>query len=186
MTVEAMSWYILSQGGSKSTICMDMNKIWAINRKIIDPIVPRFTAIGSKGQVRLELSGGPTAPFYKTLPRHKKNESLGTKITTFSSHLLIEGADAVLLEEGEEVTLMDWGNCIIRKISKNDNGEISEIQADLHLQGDFRKTKRKLTWLANDEHLVSVKLLEYDSLITEPTINDNFDAIVNPTIEVAT
>ena len=58
-------------------------------------------------------------------------------------------ADALVVKEGEEVTLMDWGNCIIRKIHKDAaSGAVTAIDADVHLEGDFKTTKWKLTWLA--------------------------------------
>ena len=61
----------------------------------------------------------------------------------------IDQADALEIKEGEEVTLMDWGNTIIRKIHKDSvSGTVTGIDADLHLAGDFKTTKWKLTWLA--------------------------------------
>ena len=33
------------QGSSRSVVMMEWDKIWAVNRKVIDPIVPRFTAL---------------------------------------------------------------------------------------------------------------------------------------------
>ena len=61
----------------------------------------------------------------------------------------IDQADALEIKEGEEVTLMDWGNTIIRKIHKDlVSGIVTGIEADLHLAGDFKTTKWKLTWLA--------------------------------------
>jgi glutamyl-tRNA synthetase len=40
--------FILEQGASKNLNNMDMSKLWAVNREIIDPIVPRFTAIAKE------------------------------------------------------------------------------------------------------------------------------------------
>jgi hypothetical protein len=63
LTVEALTEFILyvyfanksdvlltisvvsSQGASKSVTLMDPAKLWAVNKKIIDPIVPRYTAV---------------------------------------------------------------------------------------------------------------------------------------------
>lgn len=50
---------------------------------------------------------------------------------------------------------MHWGNCVFDKIKKNESGEVEEIEATLHLEGDFRKTKKKLHWLANFKGLPS-------------------------------
>jgi len=47
MTVEALKEFIISQEASKTIVLMDMEKLWAINKKIIDPIVPRYTAVAA-------------------------------------------------------------------------------------------------------------------------------------------
>lgn len=48
------------------------------------------------------------------VPRHKKHPAAGNKATTQSSSLWLEQVDVQAVKEGEEVTLMDWGNCFIR------------------------------------------------------------------------
>jgi glutamyl-tRNA synthetase len=45
MTVEALRAYILSQGASQREISLEWDKIWTINKRIIDPIAPRHTAL---------------------------------------------------------------------------------------------------------------------------------------------
>ena len=47
-----------------------------------------------------------------------------------------------------QVTLMDWGNAIIRTITRDAEGRVTALAGDLHLAGDFKKTKKKLTWLS--------------------------------------
>jgi len=179
----ALEEFILSQGASKNINLMDMSKLWAINKALIDPIVPRYTAVAKEGAVLVKLSNGPAHMEGLTRPRHKKNAELGNKVVQTFHHIYIEGEDAKLAFDGEEVTLMDWGNCIFKKVKKNDSGNVIEIDADLHLEGDFKKTKRKLTWLAAIPNaLVPVKLVEYDHLITKPSLaeGDNFENFVNP------
>ena len=44
---------------------------------------------------------------------------------------------------------MDWGNAIIRTITRDAaTGRVTALAGDLHLEGDFKKTKKKLTWLS--------------------------------------
>jgi len=179
----ALEEFILAQGASKNLNMMDMSKLWAINKALIDPIVPRYTAIAKEGAVKVTLKGGPAQMEGLTRPRHKKNPDLGNKVIQIYHEIYIEGEDAKLATENEEITLMDWGNAIFRKIKKDDSGNVVEIEADLHLEGNFKLTKRKLTWLSNvPESLVTVKLLEYDHLITKPTLGeaDKFEDFVNP------
>ena len=73
---------------------------------------------------------------------------------------------------------MDWGNAIVRSKTTNESGIITAIEVELHLEGDFRKTKKKITWLAQPdvEHpLVDVTLLDHDYLITKKKLEENDD-----------
>lgn len=45
MTVEALSQFMLSQGPSQAIVSLEWDSIWAINKKVIDPVAPRFWAI---------------------------------------------------------------------------------------------------------------------------------------------
>lgn len=174
MTVEGLRNFIISQGPSKNIINLDWSLIWAINKKVIDPIVPRFTAVSDP--VKVVLSGAPTEPTKETRPKHKKNADLGDKPVIFSSTILLDGEDAETLKDGEEFTLMDWGNAIVEKIHQS-GGKITQIDAKLHLDGDFRKTEKKLHWLADSKENTPVTLVNFDHLITKDKIEegDNFE-----------
>jgi len=45
MTPHALIEFMLEQGHSKNTTLQEWDKIWAINKKHIDPIIPRLSAI---------------------------------------------------------------------------------------------------------------------------------------------
>lgn len=51
MTVTSLVEFMLEQGPSKNANLMFWDKFWALNRKRIDKIVPRFTAIESKEKI---------------------------------------------------------------------------------------------------------------------------------------
>ena len=77
---------------------------------------------------------------------------------------------------------MDWGNAFIREIIIDHDGVITSINADLNLQGDFKKTDKKITWIANViESLTPCKLTTFDHLITKDKLeeNDNIADFVN-------
>jgi glutamyl-tRNA synthetase len=59
MTVEALKRFMLEQGPSKSTNMMEWDKLWAINKDIIDPTAPRYTAVNRSTSVKLVLENGP-------------------------------------------------------------------------------------------------------------------------------
>jgi glutamyl-tRNA synthetase len=71
---------------------------------------------------------------------------------------------------------MDWGNAIVRTKTTDASGKIASITMDLHLEGDFRKTKKKITWLSGPaDTLVESTLLDYDYLITKKKLEEDDD-----------
>lgn len=60
----------------------------------------------------------PPPPVYDTqvnvVAKHKKNPAAGNKMQLRKSPILIDQADAQSVVEGEEVTLMEWGNAYVR------------------------------------------------------------------------
>lgn len=186
MTVEGLRNFVISQGPSRNVINLDWNVIWALNKKVIDPIAPRHTAIVNP--VKVHLSGGPEKPVTEKKPKHKKNPDVGEKDVIFASDVIIDQDDADSLEDGEELTLMDWGNVIITKLNKGEDGKVTSIDAKLHLEGDFRKTKHKVTWLADTDDVVKVDLVDFDHLITKDKLEEgeNFEDFLTPKTEFHT
>lgn len=119
-------------------------------------------------------------------PKHVKNDAVGKKKVVFGSSVLLEQADARSFTEGEEITLMGWGNAFVTKVVRPDAvGDITEVELKLHLEGDFKKTEKKVTWLAKDQSLVDVELVDFDYLITKDKIeeDEDFKAFVNNSTE---
>ncbi|GEQ67173.1 hypothetical protein JCM33374_g836 [Metschnikowia sp. JCM 33374] len=184
MTVEGLRNFILSQGPSKNIINMEWSAIWAMNKKIIDPIAPRHTAIDVKDAVPVTLTKAPESVVTEEKPKHKKNPDVGLKKVLYSSRALVEQVDAASFAEGEEVTFMDWGNVIIKKITK-EGDIVKSIDGELHLEGDFRKTEKKVTWLADTDDKTVVELVDFDHLITKDKLEetDNFEDFITPVTE---
>lgn len=183
MTIEALKQYILMQGASQNTMLLEWDKIWALNRKIIDPVAPRYVAVLKEGVVVCNVQGATAE--VKEHPLHKKNAELGNKKTHYGPKVYLDQEDAKSLEDGEEVTLMDWGNVFVRKIVKDAQGEVTSVDLELHLAGDFKKTKKKLTWLTNDSDATEILLLDYDYLITKKKVEegDEVKDLVTPVSE---
>jgi glutamyl-tRNA synthetase len=113
---------MLEQGPSKRANLMEWEKLWAINKRIIDPICPRFSAVSLEKVSKLLITNGPTEPEAVTVDQNKLNKALGSRPLWRTSHVLIEFDDAdTLLKIGERVTLMNWGNVLI---------QTKEVQAD--------------------------------------------------------
>ncbi|KAJ2157739.1 glutamate--tRNA ligase [Coemansia sp. RSA 552] len=189
MTIEALRQYVLMQGASQKNMLLEWDKIWVTNKRVIDPVAPRHTGLLKKELVPVTVAGGPETPYVKELPKHKKNAELGTKQTVFSSLVFVDQEDAGQFEVGEELTLMDWGNAIIRDVQRNDSGVVTGVTAELHLEGDVKKTKKKITWLGQDPtvHPVEALLVDYDYLITKKKLeaDDSVEDLLTPTTEFA-
>ncbi|KAK4053615.1 glutamate--tRNA ligase [Microbotryomycetes sp. JL221] len=190
MTIEAINQFMLLQGPSQAFITLEWDVIWNINKKVIDPISPRHTALIKKDLVKVICFGQdcPKESFQKSILKHKKNESVGTKLTSYDSIIFIEQQDAQTFDQDEELTLMDWGNAFVRKIEKDNNNLITSISMELNLKGDFKKTKKKITWLASIEEkapLINIKLKDYDYLITKKKLEeqDQVENLLNPQTE---
>lgn len=176
MKIEALTQFILEQGASKILNLMEWDKLWTINKKMIDPVCARHTALLKDQHVLLSLTNGSEEPFTRILPRHKKYEGAGNKNTTFTNRIWLEYADASVITTGQEVTLMDWGNAINPSLKKSrQNGIITQLVCELHLEGSVKLTKLKLTWLPDVEGLVSLSLVEFDYLITKKKLGENDD-----------
>jgi glutamyl-tRNA synthetase len=83
---------------------------------------------------------------------------------------------------------MDWGNAIVRSKTTDSSGTVTSLTMDLNLEGDFRTTKKKITWLAqpSDAHpLAPITLLDYDYLITKKKLEETDDVadFVTPVTE---
>ncbi|KAF7818045.1 glutamate--tRNA ligase, cytoplasmic [Senna tora] len=182
LKIEALIQFIVEQGASKNLNLMEWDKLWTINKKIIDPVCPRHTAVIAERRVLLTLTDGPEKPFVRIIPRHKKYEGAGDKATTYTNRIWIDHADAVSISAGEEVTLMDWGNAIVKEIEKDQEGNVTRLSGVLHLEGSVKTTKLKLTWLPEIDELVNLTLVDFDYLITKKKLDEGEDFldVVNP------
>lgn len=170
LTVPALRDFMLKQGPSRNAVIMDWTVLWATNKKAIDAVAPRHTAVEASGKVVATISGGPETPYSEEKPKHPKNAAVGTKLVTFASTILVDQADAASFSIDEEITLMNWGNVIVREVTR-DGAAVTDLQLELHLEGDFRKTAKKITWLAKEgSSLIDAELWEFDYLLTKDAL----------------
>jgi glutamyl-tRNA synthetase len=211
MTVEGLRDFMVSQGPSKNVVNMDWHTIWTMNKKVIDSQAARFTAI-DQGYVTCKVNGADETVKFEEKPKHAKHD-LGLKKVAYSASLLMEQEDAQTFEIGEEITLMNWGNAFVKDIQYADdvsggvekleitadkdkpaeNGAspkktVKSLVLDLHLEGDFKLTKKKVTWLSSDQDLVPVELVDFDHLLTKDKLeeNDDWEAFLTPKTEFKT
>jgi glutamyl-tRNA synthetase len=193
MTIPALREFILKQGPSRNIVNLDWTIFWATNKKYIDPVSPRHTVVIKEHAVPCNIRGARAAAHVEEKPRHNKNPGLGAKRVVYSPKVLIDQEDAQSFARDEEITLMNWGNAIVRSITHSLDplalGKITSIDLDLNLAGDVKSTSKKITWLSTEgQELIPVEMVDFDFLITKEKIEDgdNVDDFINPHTEFRT
>ncbi|XP_045887851.1 bifunctional glutamate/proline--tRNA ligase isoform X1 [Micropterus dolomieu] len=186
MTVEGLKQFIAAQGGSRSVVNMEWDKIWAFNKKVIDPVAPRYTALSSSYVVPVSVPEATEE--IKEVAKHPKNTEVGMKKVWYGPRVLVEGADAETFTEGEMVTFINWGNLIITKINRGPDAKVVSMEARLNLENkDYKKTT-KITWLAETASapLLPTICVTYHPLITKAVItkDDDFKEYINKNSKV--
>lgn len=162
MSIPALRDFILKQGPSRNVVNMDWTSFWAANKKEIDPKAPRHTSVDDRHVVKATVNNGPAEPYTEDKPKHAKNPVVGMKKVAYSKNLILDQADVKLFKEGEEITLMNWGNAFVRQI--HGTNPITSIELELHLAGDVKKTEKKVTWLSMDQSLVKADVYDFGYL----------------------
>jgi glutamyl-tRNA synthetase len=183
LTVDGLRQFIQSQGASRNSTLMQWDKLWTTNKRVIDPVAPRYTVISTESTpcVFSIVDANNEA---KKMDLHPKNAAVGQKDVFYAKQVLLEQDDAKTIEPGQEVTLMGWGNAIVETVAKDERGNVTELTGRLNLQGDVKATSAKLTWLAlAPEHKqVECTLVEVDHIITVAKLEEEqkVETVVNP------
>lgn len=174
MTVEGLKQFIIAQGSSKAVVFMEWDKIWAFNKKVIDPIAPRYTALEKENTVVVNVAGAKLEKI--SVAAHPKNPDVGQKDVWVGPKILIDHIDALELKEGENTTFINWGNLLINKVHKT-NGKVTAVDATLNLDNkDYKKTL-KLTWLCqtNATDYPPTFCVYFDHIITKAVLAKDED-----------
>ena len=182
LTVESLKAFMISQGASKNINLMEWDKLWALNKSKLEPVAHRYNALAETDLVTVELTDLAETTVI-TAPLHMKNAAVGTKQVVQSREIVIEQADAAAIADGEEITLINWGNIICEKVERDATGKVVKIVAKTNFSGDVKSTSKKITWIGykSKEELVPLELVEYGPMITERKIEEEMkvEDIVN-------
>lgn len=181
MNMDVLKEYIIQQGASQKSSIVSWDKIWALNKRTIDQYSPRYSAIPLKDfvvcHIDCNIEENKTHPLcldtndkFIEVPKHKKNPELGNKNLLLSNEILLSQEDAIVLKQGEEFTLMNWGNAIVVEKVLNDKA-VTLLKIKLNLNGDFKTTKNKITWISRKGALM-VKFNEYGNLQNDLDTDD--------------
>lgn len=176
MTVPALREFILKQGPSRNVVNLSWDSLWTANKKHIDPIACRYTAVDKEDIVKATVSGINDVQVLDR-PLHAKNASLGTKKVVCSKSIVFDQADAASFKQDEEITLMNWGNAYVRNITNDEaSGKVQHLGIELHPEGDVKKTEKKITWLSEEgQDLCDVEYIFYDYLVSKDKIEKDED-----------
>lgn len=105
-------------------------------------------------------------------------------LATTRRWVLVLNEPSIMLQANSQITVMDWGNAFVTTKNTSPSGDVTNLTLNLHLEGDFKKTSKKVTWLAEsttENPLVPVTLIEYDYLITKKKLeeDDELDKVIN-------
>lgn len=182
MTVPALKSFILSQGASKRIISMEWDKFWAENKKVLEETAHRYMSVTKDTCVTLTVTNLPSEESIVSIPLHPQKPEMGTRVSRRYNKLLLDQEDVSTFVEGEEITLLRWGNFFIDKIERDSAGNVTGLVGRAHPEAtNFSKTK-KMSWLAAVPDLVACTLVEFDHLISKAKLGDDedFKDFVNP------
>lgn len=174
MNVDCLKAFILKQGASKRVITMEWDKFWSENKKVLEDFAPRYMAVTTEDKVEITLENVSDEVSVHTIQIHPQKPELGFRAQRRYKKILVDQIDAVTYKEGEEVTIVRWGNVKISKIEKDaTSGKVTSITATYDPNAtNFSKTK-KASWVANVPELVPCVCHEFGHLITKSKLEDD-------------
>lgn len=179
--------YFTKHGISTSNSVEEWDKIYNINRKIIDESSIRIMAL-SDNHWNLVISDLPESENNKSItvpwsPKDRKNK-LGTKEIKLSDKLVIDELDAKLIIIGNLVYLLNFRAIKITSIDT----ETKTITASCYDTDDgkinFKEMNWMISWMSSEEYndpALSVNTTYYDYIVTKQSITkeDNVDDYLN-------
>ena len=173
LLMETFESFFKSNGISKANKIEEWDRIYSINRKIIDQSSKRITALGHD-QWDLEIEDHPDFEnFDQVLEREvswsPRNPDLGKKKILLSPRIRIDHQDAKLIKEDDLVYLLEF--CGIKILSMDFEKKIIKAQyGDQEIP--LNQIPHKISWLSQKEIQTGLvaETFYYDYLLNQPTI----------------
>ena len=194
VSIDQLRAFMVSQGASRNIVNMEWDSFWAINKNAFEPTATRFMAVAAQpAPATLTITNfasavadgaNPNALHALTIPKHPKDDALGTRALRIAPTVLLEALDAADIKAGDAIILSRWGAVQVTARSAGGalEGELQpSIDAFKHLKG--KQKPKALHWLADlrapagaasaERALVACELVEYDHLITKPKLEEH-------------
>jgi glutamyl-tRNA synthetase len=161
---EAIRQFTMLVGYSKTEHTFDWSLLFAVNRKLLDPISRRLFFVPDP--VRVKVQGAPARTV--SIPFHPTQEKFGKRKISVPADpkVLIPSTDLSSMKQGDLFRMMDLYN--VRLVSKGERAAEAEFGGD-----ELRYDLKKVQWVPDDAEKVAVEVLEPSELYNE-------DGTVNP------
>lgn len=152
---EAIRRFTVEVGYTKSEHTFDWSLLFAVNRKILDPVTKRIYFVPDPQKLMVEGAPGKQV----TIPFHPF-EKLGERTLITAGLFYVPSADIAKMAEGQVFRLMELYN--VRLVSKSPDGDaVGRFEGE-----DVIQDSRKLQWVVQeDSH--GVEVLEPGELYAE-------------------
>jgi glutamyl-tRNA synthetase len=151
-TPEAIRKFVLSLGLTLAETKSPFESLEAFNRKMIDPVSLRLFFV--KNPVEMHILGGRKMDLM--LKNHPTDLNLGTRMVKVDDRFYISEDDAVKLEVGNEIRLIELYNV---KITSYDVKNASRLAITAEVIGDeIRQSVPKIQWVANND-MIDYKIM---------------------------
>jgi glutamyl-tRNA synthetase len=152
---EAIRQFTLHVGYTKTEHTFEWSLLFAINRKILDPISKRLYF--APEPVRLTVDGAPRLD--EEVPYHPTEKGLGSRTMRTAGVFYVAGSDIESMKEGDLFRLIELYN--VRLVSKKDG----EVRAEFAGR-DLIKDSRKIQWVPAESGK-EIEVLEPSELYNE-------------------
>ena len=163
MCLEAIIDFAASMGFSKNNVNMTTDKLWAVNKKFVDKMAVRYVAIPTANLVEYTVDfNGYDPNMKKEIRKVHRNPSMGTRPVSYDDTVFMWDDEVDATNDGEEITLMNWGNAFIDKTNR---------VLKLNLDGDFKTTNHKMLWVPKTKS-VPLRVVTYGDIGDDPVVED--------------
>ncbi|KRY30896.1 Bifunctional glutamate/proline--tRNA ligase [Trichinella spiralis] len=183
--------YEYSRLNLMNTVMSKRKLTWLVNEGIVegwdDPRLPTvrgvlrrgMTVEGLKQDLPVAVRIDEVHPHEKSVPKHPKNSNIaGEKIVYYGNEIFIEQEDANLLKENDTITLINWGNAIVKKVVRT-SGKVTSAALQLCLENTNFKNTLKLTWLCEEDkrekQLIPIIASHFDNVISKAILGKDED-----------